>query len=382
MVCFGVVVRHDGIKVFSRLCGKYLGNIKVGNTKLSAFQHVRFLQEEVARLWPHPTRSCKDLLLYVDHKQLGPPGMPYTTEFSPEELLDVEQALSRIKSTKTIHVMWDESDEHAQRVINETTYLDTFSANAALTLRAAVPNEITYLARNLAKQGITFLNIMRVERLACVQDLQFLRTMKLTGIVLRRVVPTSWADCNVSNLWVENACFDFAFNNLDKVEELSFFDESRLYHYATIFPTFKHYTVDALRGCPNLKKLKIDGYLTRRTAKQLVKTLASMPKLKTFIFEGPAPASLLNDLQAIPSLSSVRVHIYAERLDDKAAIVASAIVASAVIAWLGLVWLDLPWLCLTGDVAWLGLVGLGLAWFGSVWLGWAWLGWLEAMNKL
>ena len=375
--CFGRVVRQDEIKVFAKLSGKFLGNIDVCNTALSAFQNVRFLQEQIAHLFPHPTRTHEDLLVYVEHKQLGPPGMPYVTEFSPEERLDVEQALSIIKSNKTIEVMWDESDDHAKRVINETTYLHTFSPNAALTLRAAVPNEITYLARNLAKQGITFLDIMRVERLACVQDLKFLRTMKLTGIVLRRVVPTSWVDCNVSNLWVENACFDFAFNNLDKVEELSFFDESRFYHYTTIFPTSKHYAVDALRGCPNLKKLEIHGHLTRRTAKQLVKTLSNMPKLKTFIFKGPAPTSLLNDLQAIPSLSFVQVHIYAERLNDGA-----AIVASAMIAWVGLLWLDLAWFRWTDDVAWLGLVELGLAWLGLVWLGLAWLGWIRGWRPL
>lgn len=196
--------------------------------------------------------------------------------------------------------------------------------------------------------------------------------MSTTWTKFRRVVPTSWADCNVSNLWVVNTCFDFAFNNLDKVEELSFLDENRFYHYATIFPTAKHYAVDALRGCPNLKKLRIDGALTRRTATQLVKTLASMPKLKAFVFEGPAPTSLLNDLQAIPSLSSVQVHIYAERLDDGA-----AIVASAMIAWVGLLWLDLAWFRWTDGVAWLVLVGLGLAWLGSVWLGLVWLGWIR-----
>ena len=46
MACFGQVVRQDGIKVFSRLGGKYLGNIDVDKTSMNALQQVRLLQHQ------------------------------------------------------------------------------------------------------------------------------------------------------------------------------------------------------------------------------------------------------------------------------------------------------------------------------------------------
>ena len=224
MACFGQV-RQDGIKVFSKLGGQYLGDIHVANTSMNALQQVRFLQLQAASLCPHPTRSCKDLLLYVDQQQVGPPGMPYITEFSPQERLDVEQALSSIKSTKTIHVMWDESDEHAQRVINETTHvcMEHEPNVFCIMLYKAVPKEITYLARRWAKQGVTTGTITNLGA-PCVQDLRFLRSLNLTSLVWKDVVPTSWEDCNVQALQVEGTQLDFAFNNLDKVKELSLLD--------------------------------------------------------------------------------------------------------------------------------------------------------------
>ena len=185
MACFGQVVRQDGIKVFSRLGGKYLGNIDVDKTSMNALQQVRLLQHQATRLCPHPTRSCKDLLLYVDQQQVGPPGMPYVTEFSPEERLDVEQALSSMKTIKTIQVMWDESDEHAIRVITATTHvlkLPFVPERGCLTLCAPVPNEITYLARRLAKQGITNLQVGEWPGSPCFQDLGFLHELKLEGL--------------------------------------------------------------------------------------------------------------------------------------------------------------------------------------------------------
>ena len=304
MACFGQV-RQDGIKVFSKLGGQYLGDIHVANTSMNALQQVRFLQQQVARIFPHPTRSCKDLLLCVDQQQVGPPGMPYITEFSPEERLDVEQALASIKSTKTLKVMWDESDEHAIRVIQATTHvlkLPFVPERACLTLCAPVPNEITYLARRLAKQGIKHLDVRRGFDSPCLQDLGFLHNLNLKGLVLFNVKPTNWADCNVKALCIESKQLDFAFNTfdgLDKVEELSLLDLD-----------FSDYTFGALCGCSNLKKLRIEGHLTPETTKQLVETLTGMPNVKTLSFAGHAPLSLLQDLQAIPSLSSVQVQLY------------------------------------------------------------------------
>ena len=323
MACFGqvVVARRDNIKVFSKLGSKYLGNIHVANTSMNALQQVRFLQQQVARIFPHPTRSCKDLLLYVDQQQVGPPGMPYITEFSPEERLDVEQALASMKTIKTIQVMWDESDEHAIRVIQATTHVLKLSfvpERTCLTLCAPVPNEITYLARRLAKQGIKHLDVLRGFDAPCLQDLGFLPNLDLKVLVLFDIKPTNWADCNVKALRVLSKQFDFAFNafdGLDKVEELSLLDQD-LTDSVHDFALVKHYTFGALRGCSNLKKLKIEGFLTHETSKQLVETLTSMPRLKTFSFTGHAPLSLLDDLQAIPNLSSVQVQLYGGEILD------------------------------------------------------------------
>ena len=303
MACFGQV-RQDGIKVFSKLGGQYLGDIHVANTSMNALQQVRFLQQQAARLCPHPTRSCKDLLLYVDQQQVGPPGMPYVTEFSPEERLDVEQALSSMKTIKTIQVMWDESDEHAIRVITATTHvlkLPLVPERACLTLCAPVPNEITYLARRLAQQGIKHLDVRRGFDSPYLQDLKFLHNLNLKVLVLFDIKPTNWVDCNVKALRVLSKQFDFTFNTfdgLDKVEELSLLDLDLSDDNTPV----KHYTFGALRGCSNLKKLRIKGYLTPEATKQLVETLTVMPNVKTLSFAGHAPLSLVQDLQAIPTL--------------------------------------------------------------------------------
>jgi hypothetical protein len=315
MACFGQV-RQDGIKVFSKLGGQYLGNIDVDKTSMNALQQVRFLQLQASRLCPHPTRSCKDLLLYVDQQKVGPPGMPYITEFSPEERLDVEQALSIMKTITTLKVMWDESDEHAIRVIQATTLVHTYSTapqQAVLGLFAPVPNEITFLARSLAKQGITNLKVGRWSGSPCVQDLRFLHNLNLKGLVLFNIKPTNWADCNVKALCIESKQLDFAFNTfdgLDKVEELSLLDLD----FSGYNTPVKHYTFGALRGCSNLKKLRIEGYLTPEATKQLVETLTGMPNVKTLSFAGHAPLSLVQDLQAIPSLSLVQVTLYGDDL--------------------------------------------------------------------
>ena len=120
-------------------------------------------------------------------------------------------------------------------------------------------------------------------------------------------------DCNVKALCIESKQLDFAFNafdGLDKVEELSLLDLD----FSEYYPVVKHYTFGALRGCSNLKKLRIQGYLTPETTKQLVETLTSMPNVKTLSFAGHAPLSLVQDLQAIPSLSLVQVALYGDDL--------------------------------------------------------------------
>lgn len=125
--------------------------------------------------------------------------------------------------------------------------------------------------------------------------------------------PTNWADCNVKALCIESKQLDFAFNafnGLDKVEELLLLDLD----FADYNTPVKHYTFGALRGCSNLKKLRIQGYLTPETIKHLVETLTSMPNVKTLSFTGHAPLSLVQDLQAIPSLSLVQVALYGDDL--------------------------------------------------------------------
>lgn len=111
MVWFGQVVQQDGIHVFSRLGGKYLGNFKLPSKSLSAFQKVRFLQQQAARLCPHPTRTCEDILLYANQTQVGPPNMAYLDDLNEEANLQVQQLLDR--STR-LEMMWDEDDVYAK----------------------------------------------------------------------------------------------------------------------------------------------------------------------------------------------------------------------------------------------------------------------------
>ena len=107
IACFGqVVARQDGIQVFSRIGGKYLGIIKVPNKELSTFKKVRFLQEQVARICPHPTRRPHThLWLYVGQKQIGPTDLTYLDDLNEDASLQVQHLL---EGCTRLEMMWDE----------------------------------------------------------------------------------------------------------------------------------------------------------------------------------------------------------------------------------------------------------------------------------
>jgi hypothetical protein len=107
IACFGqIVAQQHGIQVFSRIGGKYLGIVKVPNKLLSAFKKVRFLQEQVARLCPHPTRRPHaHLLLYVGQKRIGPPDLPILDDLNEDASLQVQH---RLEGCTRLEMLWDE----------------------------------------------------------------------------------------------------------------------------------------------------------------------------------------------------------------------------------------------------------------------------------
>lgn len=111
IACFGqVVARQDGIQVFSRLGGKYIGIIKVPNKELSAFKKIRFLQEQVARICPHPMRRPHThLCLYVGQKRIGPPDLTYLDDLNEDASLQVQHLL---EGCTRLEMMWDEQHLH------------------------------------------------------------------------------------------------------------------------------------------------------------------------------------------------------------------------------------------------------------------------------
>ena len=283
MVCFGVVVRHDKIKVFSRLCGKYLGNIKVPCKTLSAFQKVRFLQQQIARLCPHPKRSCEDLLLYVDQTQVGPLGMPYVDDLDEAAGLQVQQ---HFDGCTRLEMMWGEDDSYAESKV-EQAGIHVTECGCCLDIElngTDLPKELGYLR----KKGKPYWRIWNDTNDdgtdICVDfsvfKIRYARSVSgsthpfdVERLDLYGITPTNYMHCNVKHLCVSASGIDCqVFTKLDQIESLVLYNWKHS-QWACVERNLK-----ALTKLPNLKDLHLNYQLvTPQGASELLDAMALMP---------------------------------------------------------------------------------------------------------
>jgi hypothetical protein len=234
MACFGQVVvgRQDSIEVFSRLGGKYLCDVKVPSKTLSAFKQVRFLQEEVARLCPHPTRTHEDLLLYTNQEAIGPPGMAYMDDLDEEASLQVHQLL---EGCTRLEMMWNEDDSYARSKVEQAgIQVGEDDDNLGVSLRlngADLPKELGYLGKLRrpcwdifpgfgAKNLCIDLSVFKMRNASSVSG--SIHPLDVEYLGLHNVTPSNYMYCNVKALSVRALCIDCkSLSGLDQLERLS-----------------------------------------------------------------------------------------------------------------------------------------------------------------
>ena len=272
--CFGQVFRQDRIKVFSRLGGNYLGDIKVPSKTLSAFKQLRFLQEEVARLCPHPKRTCEDLLLYVGQEQVGPPGMAYLDDLDEEASLQVQTLL---KGCTRLEMMWDEDDAYARSKVEQAGILFWYENHNGVNVvvsRPDLPKELGYIVKQGKTQWYMFHNTGPT---MCVDfsnfKMRYASSLEVERLTLANITATNYMHCNVKHLSVTASGIDCkSFAGMDKIESLVLceFKHSQGPH---VERNFKE-----LAKLPNLKDLHLNYQLvTPQGASELLDAMALMP---------------------------------------------------------------------------------------------------------
>jgi hypothetical protein len=285
--CFNQVVRHDGIQVFSRLGGKYLGNIDMCNTTLSAFQKVRFLQQQASSLCPHPKRTCEDLLLYVGQEQVGPPGMAYMDDLNEEASLQVQTLLKRCTR---LEMMWDEDDAYAKSKVEQAGIrVEEFGCFLDIGLNGTdFPKELGYLGKKgnsrwhiTRHTGAIRVDFSVFKMRNAISSSGFIHPLEVKFLSLYNITPTNYMHCNVKHLCVialDIDCNNFA--GLDQLETL------------------------CLDGCHVVRNLK---------------ALAELPKLKDIIldFESMTLQGASEALDAMECMPNVVVkHRVGDRFCD------------------------------------------------------------------
>ena len=117
---FGDFVRDQQIKVWAKIGGKFLGFLErpcVANkaqTKQDVVSALCSLQAKVASWLPHPQRGPKHLLVFDGLIQLTPTEFAYNTQS-----LDAQVVARHLGEAKDLHVLWNEDDSYAERVLGD-----------------------------------------------------------------------------------------------------------------------------------------------------------------------------------------------------------------------------------------------------------------------
>ena len=280
MACFNQVVRHDGIQVFSRLGGKYLGNIKVPCKTLSAFQQVCFLQQQASSLCPHPKRTCEDLLLYVGQEQVGPPGMAYMDDLDEEASLQVQTLL---KGCTRLETMWDEDDAYARSKVEQAGIrVEEFGCFLDIGLHGTdFPKELGYLGKKGKSRwhitrhtGAIRVDFSVFKMRNAISSSGFIHPLEVKSLSLYNITPTNFMHCNVKHLCV--IALDIDCNNFAGLDQLETLCLDGCHHTPLhVVRNFK-----ALAELPKLKHILLNfESMTLQGASEVLDAMECMPNV-------------------------------------------------------------------------------------------------------
>jgi hypothetical protein len=321
------------IKLFMRLSGKYLGNLLVPKS-LSVFQQVRFLQQQAARLCPHPKRTCEDLLLYVGQAQVGPPDMAYLDDLDKEASLQVQTLL---KGCTRLEMMWDEADSYAKSKVEQAGIrVEQFGPYLEIHLNGTdLPKELRYLGKqrktlpcimfvSVANTSVDF-SAFKMRYARSVTESKFL--LDVEGLVLYNTAPTNYNHCNVKTLLVAASCVDCEnFVGLDQLETLKL-DGSHLAPLRVVR------NLKALAGLPKLKTIMLNfESMTRQSLSEVLDAMECMPNVGVKNHVG---IFVYNARDTLPKILLAKRKIAARRLVVKCMALGLALVTgmSVLKAW-------------------------------------------------
>jgi len=197
--------------LYSRLGGNVLGWLDLddlecltdmeGNYDFA--QKLDFLQEHASKLVPHPTRTFREVLLYVDDKLVVPEGYAYN-----DEVCIVDVCVS-----SRVEMLWNENDNFAKTFVD--TWYEKYNAGIPkpwlhyetvhiyMTRGLSIPRALLWYEN----VGITSWTCYTLggddaSQDASIQvDLGFLqRARSVERLSVCKCIPRNWQHCNVRHV--------------------------------------------------------------------------------------------------------------------------------------------------------------------------------------
>ena len=178
---------------YAKLGGKYVGKIRLG-TSSSAYQVLQYIQEQASKLLPHAWRGFEDIMAWCDNQWLIPSGFAYKDNLTQEE---EEQAWAAIQNTKRLEVMWDDNDEHANKIARadaSDVVVENQAAYIGLGSNTILPREVVGLLKRSRVPWLVCQKNQHHEQFGTT-SLAFLKRTTFTHMTLIDVLPTDWSDC-------------------------------------------------------------------------------------------------------------------------------------------------------------------------------------------
>ena len=121
------------LQVYTKLGGKHLGQVELRKANQPLVEQVKDLQEQVAKLLAHPTRTGNYLSLEIEGFKL--PTFAYRTQVEQAFELEALKRLEECKSNSQIECMYDEDDSQALSKVQIIHELGTHDLNMRLHIK-------------------------------------------------------------------------------------------------------------------------------------------------------------------------------------------------------------------------------------------------------
>ena len=125
--------KYSKLKVFSKLCGKYLGVVDKPSfqdgDQFSDYQVIRYLQDQIAVFYKHARRPARYLVVFVEGVRLTCQGFYFTSQESYKQ--SCATSTGHLEHASRVDVMYDEDDEFALQTLRYRGFWFYFANNTA-----------------------------------------------------------------------------------------------------------------------------------------------------------------------------------------------------------------------------------------------------------